>query len=270
MHWFKKILNWCGAAESASNSGTETPQLVIDGVVINVSYKTIKHIHLRIHPPHGEVRVSAPLSTSDHTILKFITEKIDWIKRHQAKIKAHIHPAEPKTPRPPRPKIVSGEHHYFLGERYLLNVIEYSGRSKVILSNDSTINLCVRPGSNKTQRERALQEWYRQKLKHLIPQLLESWEAPLGVKVADWGVKKMKTRWGTCNIGARRIWLNLELAKKPLRCLEYVVVHELVHLLERHHNKRFHAYMDRFMPDWNLHRDELNSGSQSAHDCITT
>ena len=120
------------------------------------------------------------------------------------------------------------------------------------------MQLHVRPGASAAQRERVLQRWYRQQLKELIPPMIEKWEAIIGVKVAAWGVKKMKTKWGSCNSEARRIWLNLELAKKPLQCLEYIVVHEMVHLLQRHHNDRFTALMDELLPNWRLHRDELN------------
>ena len=117
----------------------------------------------------------------------------------------------------------------------------------------------VREGSGQAQRQRVMTEWYRKGLKDVIPELVEKWEDLIGVKVSDWGVKQMKTKWGTCNIEAGRIWLNLELAKKPERCLEYIVVHEMVHLLERHHNEHFVALMDQFMPKWRTHRDELNA-----------
>jgi predicted metal-dependent hydrolase len=116
----------------------------------------------------------------------------------------------------------------------------------------------VRPGSTTEQRERVLLTWYRRELQVLIPPLIEKWTAILGVELAGWGIKRMKTRWGTCNIEARRSWLNLELIKKPAHCLEYIVVHEMVHLLERHHNERFTAHMDRVLPRWRFLRDELN------------
>ena len=124
----------------------------------------------------------------------------------------------------------------------------------------------MRPETSAEQREQVLQRWYREQLKALIPPLLEKWQSVLGVQVADWGIKKMKTKWGACNIDARRIWLNLELAKKPVQCLEYIIVHELVHLLERHHNDRFQKLMDQFMPQWRLHREELNRGPLGYED----
>jgi hypothetical protein len=153
--------------------------------------------------------------------------------------------------------MITGEKHYVQGQRCRLNVIEHGGPATVGLSNNTTIELRVRPGSCREKRGAALNRWYRERLRGQIPQLIVKWEPELGVKVAEWRIKKMKTRWGTCNIDARRIWLNLELAKKPLSCLEYVLVHEMVHLLERYHNDCFRAYMDQVMPQWRLHRREL-------------
>ena len=154
--------------------------------------------------------------------------------------------------------MVSGESHYFLGRRYRLRVTEHSGPSTVRWQNGRSLELVVRPGTVAEQRERLLYSWYRDRLRILATELLEKWQSVLGVQAADWGIRKMKTKWGTCNVDARRIWLNLELAKKPLQCIEYVVVHELVHLLERHHNERFTAHMDEHLPHWQVHRDELN------------
>ncbi len=164
--------------------------------------------------------------------------------------------------------MVRGESHYYLGKRYLLRVIEETGTARIVLRNRSTMELHVQPGANAEQREQVLLRWYRRQLRALIPSLLENWSPRLGVEVAEWGIKKMKTKWGACNIDARRIWLNLELAKKPVLCLEYIVVHEMAHLLERHHNDRFIAIMDKVMPQWRLHRNELN-GAPLAHDTWT-
>lgn len=152
--------------------------------------------------------------------------------------------------------MVNGESHYFLAQRYRLRITEHQGAGKVVLRNKAMIDLHVRPDTSAEHREEVLQQWYREQLKSLIPPLLEKWQPIIGVQAAAWGVKKMKTKWGSCNIDARRIWLNLELAKKPVRCLEYIVVHELVHLLERHHNERFAGLMDTTMPTWRLHRGE--------------
>jgi predicted metal-dependent hydrolase len=152
-----------------------------------------------------------------------------------------------------------GESHYFLGRRYRLRVVEHDGPSRVAVGSASYLELFVRPSAGEEQREMLLQRWYREQLRLLIPPLLEKWEPVLGVKVAEWGIKRMKTRWGSCNTRARRIWLNLELAKKPPQCLEYIVVHEMMHLLERRHNGRFTTLMDEHLPAWRLHRGELSA-----------
>jgi len=161
--------------------------------------------------------------------------------------------------------MVTGETHYFLGCRYRLRVVLHDAPGKVFIRSRSFIDLHVRPGSGSEARARVMQSWYRQQLKTLIPPLLQRWEKRLNIQASDWAIKKMKTKWGTCNADARRIWLNLELAKKPVQCLEYILVHELVHLLERHHNERFISIMNRHLPQWRSHRQLLNS-EPLAHD----
>jgi predicted metal-dependent hydrolase len=153
----------------------------------------------------------------------------------------------------------SGKSHYFWGRRYRLRVVTTPGAQQEVVHRKNTLQLVVRPETDSAQRERVLQRWYRQQLRALIPPLIDKWQASLGVQAADWGIKKMKTKWGARNIEARRIWLNLELAKKPVPCLEYIVAHELVHLLERNHNDRFMALMDKLVPLWRSYRQELNS-----------
>ncbi len=171
--------------------------------------------------------------------------KLSWIKRQQARFEAQ--------PRQSAREMVSGESHYLWGHRYRLRVIQQPGPPRIVLRNKTTLELHVQPEASVERRERLLQQWHRRQLKELIPPLLEKWQRALGVQVADWGIKKMKTKWGACNVAARRIWLNLELAKKPMQCLESLVVHELVHLLERHHNDRFMAIMDKCLPQWRLY-----------------
>jgi len=229
---------------------TEMQQIRIDSLVIDVIRKDIKHMYFAVYPPNGRVRVSAPRRMDDEAIRKAVASKLPWIKRHQAKFEGQ----ERRTPL----EYVSGESHHYQGQRYLLNVIYHKGPPKVALRNNATLDLFVRTGSDAKKRERALMDWYRQQLKRAIPPLITKWEPIIGEDVADWGVKRMKTRWGSCNIKARRIWLNLELVKKPSCCLEYIIVHEMVHLLERLHNDRFVAHMDKFMPDWRRCQDELN------------
>ncbi len=153
---------------------------------------------------------------------------------------------------------MSGESHYFEGRRYRLRVIERAGRPSVRLLNNTIMQLSVPPAADRDTRDAVLQRWYRRQLRDRLPELLAKWEPRVGVDVTEARIKRMKTRWGTCQADARRIWLNLELVKKPASCLEYIVVHEMVHLIERHHNDRFRELMDRIMPRWRVHRDELN------------
>jgi len=224
-------------------------KLRLNNLDIEVVQKKIKNVHLSVYPPHGRVRVSAPESMALDTIRVFVISKLTWIKKQQQKLNAQAREA-------PR-EFVTRESHYFNGKRYLLNVIEDKGAARVELKH-STIELYARPGASREKKSTILDGWYRQQLKQTLPPLIEKWEKKMGVKMNEFGIKKMKTRWGTCNTKARRIWLNLELAKKPAECLEYVVVHEMVHLLERSHNNRFVALMDQFMPKWRSHKDELN------------
>lgn len=179
-----------------------------------------------------------------------IITRLAWIKRQQERFRVQ----ERQTER----EYVSGESHYFQGARYRLNVILQDGPGRVLVRNKQFIDLYVRPDSTVEARRRIMTEWYRAHLKMAILDLIEKWEKGLGVHIEDWGVRKMKTRWGVCNIEARRIWLNLELAKKSPRCVEFIVVHELVHLLERRHNDRFRSLMDHYLPQWQFLRAELN------------
>lgn len=228
---------------------TDTYQMTVGDLLIDVVRKDIKNLHLAVYPPHGRVRIATPLKVDDERIRLFAISKLSWIKKQQAKFQSQVR----QSPR----EFISGESHYFKGHRYLLNVIYHKSSPKVVIRNKTYLDLYVREGSNQAQRERVLTDWNRQQLKQEIPLLLEKWQRIIGVTVNEWGIKKMKTKWGTCNIQAKRIWLNLELIKKPPHCLEYVLVHELVHLLERHHNDKFQAYMSRFMPSWRFYKEEL-------------
>ena len=225
-------------------------QIEISDITIDVVRKNIKNMHLSVYPPSGRVRIAVPLNIDDEAVRLFAISKLAWIKRNPRKFEAH----ERQTPR----AYLERESYYFEGRRYLLKITEHNASAKVELKNKTHIELFVRPNTSSVQRQSLLNEWYRKQLKAQIPPLIAKWEQTIGVTVSDWGVKQMKTKWGTCNISAKRIWLNLELAKKPTRCLEYIVVHEMVHLLERHHNDKFTAYMDQFMPQWRSYRDELN------------
>ena len=225
--------------------------LTVDDTEIRLIKKNIKNLHLSVLPPDGSVRISAPKELNDEAIRLFVVSKLSWIKKQRAKFK--------RQERQPEREFVSGESHYFLGQRYLLNVIYTNKRRQgAAIRNKTYLDLFVRENSGKEQRRKVMREWYRSELKVLIPPLIRKWEPQIGVKVESWGVKLMKTKWGSCNIAAKRIWLNLELAKKNPACLEYIVVHEMVHLLERLHNENFVAYMDKFLPNWRSIKAELN------------
>ena len=225
-------------------------KIKVSGLVVDVVRKNIKNLHLAVYPPTGRVRVAAPLRVSDEAVRLAVITRLGWIKRQQAKFSGQDRQSEREY--------VTGESHYFQGQRYRLNVIYQDSPAHVSIRNNRTIDLFVRDESDTAQRQRVLLTWYRQQLKLMLPPLIKRWERTIGVKVADSGVKHMKTKWGTCNVQAHRVWINLELAKKPVQCLEYILVHEMVHLLERHHNDQFTVLMDRFLPSWRLCRDELN------------
>ena len=221
---------------------------------IEVIKKNIKHLYLRVYPPDGRIRLMCPRSLYNRKIRQFALAKADWIRNQQARCLSR--------PRKLDLEYISGESVYYKGERLVLGVIYHSAAPKVVIEG-TKLNLYVRYGSIREQREQALTNWYRQQLKAELPSAIAKWEKIVGVSINDWGVKKMKTRWGTCNVQARRIWLNLKLIEQPQRCLEYVVVHELVHLLEPTHNARFKAYMNQFMPHWQLYQQELDVLSSS-------
>lgn len=233
-----------------SSKKSEITYLTLSGIEIEIRRKSIKNMNIRVYPSKREVRLSAPYYLRDSQIQNFAASKLPWIKKHLANFKAH----------PPKSELKyhAGEMHFVWGKEVELKVLEWNAAPQVKLQEDGILNLYVRKGSNRQKRCAVLKEWYRAELKREIPKLIEKWEKPMGVSVKEFGVKQMKTRWGTCNIRARRIWLNLELAKKSPECLEYVVVHEMTHLLERLHNKRFHAFMDHFLPEWRKIKKQLN------------
>lgn len=229
---------------------TELHHLTVSGIKVEVVRKDIKNLHLGVYPPNGRVRVATPLVISDEAVRLAVIDKLGWIRRQKAKFA--------EQPRQSQREMVNGESHYFLGKRYRLRVHEQDAPARVAIRGIASLDLFVRPGTTAEQREAVLLRWHREQLKALIPALLEKWQPILGVRVAHWGVKKMKTKWGSCSIDAGRIWINLELAKKPLHCLEYIVVHEMTHLLVRHHDDQFVALMSRVMPQWQVYRAELN------------
>jgi len=225
--------------------------ICVDNVEIELNKKDIKGLYLSVNPPYGAVRLSAPLKMRDEDIMSFIVSKLSWIRKQQERFVA--------LGKTPEQEFISGEYHYYFGKRFILNVIYLDkGPSRVELRNNKYLDLYIKKVNSKEQKEMVLNEWYRKELKDRIPDFIEKWEKEMRVKVNAWGVKKMKSRWGSCNVLDKRIWINLELAKKPLHCLEYIVVHEMAHLLERGHGKRFVAVMDSFLPEWRTIKAELN------------
>ena len=225
-------------------------RIEVRGIPVEIVRKEIKNLHVGVYPPSGRVRVAAPLRLDDEAVRLAIISRLGWIRRKQAEFEGQI--------RQSQREFVTGESHYFEGRRYRLDVIERDAPPTVKQRNNTTLELGVRPNSDREAREAVLHRWYRRHLRNQLPPLVAKWGPKLGVTVGDVRIKKMKTLWGSCNVEAKRIWLNLELAKKPSSCLVYILVHEMVHLLERHHNDRFRELMDNFIPQWRTYRDELN------------
>lgn len=211
--------------------------------------KDIKNIHLSVYPPSGAVRISAPLRMRLDAIRVYAISRLGWIKKQQQKLREQ----ERETQR----NYIDRESHYLWGKRYLLKITEEDATPMVELKHSKMI-LQIRPGTSRDKRMALLDKWYRDRLKDAIPSLIAKWEKLAGVRVKRFYVRRMKTKWGSCNPTAKSIRLNTELAKKPPECLEYIVVHELAHLIEPTHNSRFLALMDRLMPKWSFYRDSLN------------
>jgi predicted metal-dependent hydrolase len=230
---------------------TKSYTLVVSSLRVSVVRKPIKNLHLGVYPPDGRIRVAAPLAVSDSAVRVAVIARLPWIKRQQAAFEHQV--------RESAREMVSGESHYYRGRRYRLMVLESKGSPRVEIRGPKILALYVQPGWTAEDRARLLQRWYRERLRELLPPILEKWQAKLGIELRSWSIKRMKTKWGSCNSAARRIWVNLELVKKPPACLEYVVVHELVHLLARKHDERFLALMDRHLPSWRQYRAELNA-----------
>jgi len=229
----------------------EAHQINVGGLPVDIVRKPIKNLHLGVYPPHGRIRVAAPLAVSDEAVRLAVVTRMGWIKRQRAKFE--------NQSRQSARAYISGESHYFLGQRYRLNLIEGARAGHVHARNSRNLELHVRPGCDQSIRERVFLGWYRQELRSRAAPIIEKYAAVLEIPTPAWGIKRMKTKWGTCNIEARRIWLNLELIKKPPHCLEYVIVHELAHFFERNHSNHFIALMDRLLPQWRILRDELNA-----------
>ena len=224
-------------------------QVKLGDVSVDVVLKDIKNVHLSVHPPTGRVRIAAPSRMSLDTIRVFAVSKIGWIRQQQKKLREQ----ERETPR----EFLERESHYVWGKRYLLSILEADQPPSVELKHSRMI-LSVRPATDRDKRQEIIEAWYRNELKQAAPALIAKWQSHLRVEVERYFVQRMKTKWGSCNPAMRSIRLNTELAKKPRECLEYIVVHEMVHLIERTHNARFVALMDRYLPNWKVCRQVLN------------
>ncbi|GAB2513232.1 M48 family metallopeptidase [Paramicrobacterium agarici] len=236
---------------------TASAYLTIRGLNIDVVRKDIKHIHVGVYPPAGRVRIAAPLSFDDERIRLAVVQRLPWIRRQRKELQS----AERQSLR----EMLTGESHYVWGLRKRLKVVERPGRAHIEVDGDR-LALYVGADATTEQRRTYLDRWYREKLRSALPELISSWEQRLDVTVPRWTIRKMKTKWGSCNRETRNLWFNVELAKKHPDCLEYIVVHELTHYFEGSHGARFAALMDRNLPDWRLRRDELNGSPLAEED----
>lgn len=217
---------------------------------IDLIRKDIKNIHLAVYPPDGRIRLSAPLQTKDQALRLFLISKLSWIRKQQKHFKSQAR----ELPR----EYITGESHYFNGQRYLLQVIERVGKHEIKVKNKTQLELYVNPNTSLENRKLVFDEFYRAYLKEILPALIKKWEHKTGKACKEWQIRKMHTKWGSCLPEKSKIILNLELAKKPLYCLEYIIAHEFVHFFERTHNDNFIHLMDKFMPNWRVIRKELN------------
>ena len=236
----------------------ERHHVEIGGIDVEVVRKDIQNVHLAVYPPDGRVRIAVPVRVSDESARLAVIDRLGWVRRQRA--------AFAKQPRQSIRTMVAGESHYVWGRRARLDVCEGPGRARVTRLSPTRLDLQVPPGTSLERRRAILAEWYRTQLREAVPPLIEYWQSRLGVTVADWRVQRMRTRWGSCTPATGRILVNLELAKKPPECLEFIVVHEMTHLLERGHTPRFRALMDRFLPDWTARRETLNRAPLAHED----
>ena len=249
-----------GAAAAGKLRGAQT--ITISGLHVAVDRKRIKNLHLGVYPPDGRVRVAAPLAVSDAAVRVAVIGKLPWIKRQQAAFTQQARESERE--------FVSGETHHYLGRAYRLEVVvvddEVSpgGRGHIVIRGNKTMLMVVPSGTSVEARGELLTAWYRARLRAMVPKLLAKWEPQLRVKAVHWGIRRMKTKWGSCNPVARRVWLNAELIKKPVVAIEYVLVHELAHLRVRTHDAAFTGLLDTVLPGWRRRRAELNAAPLAA------
>jgi predicted metal-dependent hydrolase len=235
------------------SSAERVDSISMEGFSVTVTRKNVKNLRLRVRLADGEVTATAPLRMSLDTVRTFVASKSDWLARQRSKFLA--------MERDSAMEYASGEIHYFLGIPYRLEVVEQNSPPEVMISDESSLRLSVRPGTSAKGREAVLRAWYAWRLAPLLAPEIARLETVMRVRVADMRFRAMKTRWGTCNVVTKRIWLNTELAKQPMKSILYVLVHEMVHLLERGHNEKFRRHMDEFFPDWKRQKAILNGSS---------
>lgn len=234
---------------------TANAYLTIRGIDIDVIYKDIKNLHIGVYPPLGRVRVAAPNRLDDDQVRLAVIQRLPWIKRQRDKLRS----AERQSER----EMVTGESHHVWGVRRRLKVVERPGRAHFEIDGERLV-LYVPADTTAEKRRHHLDQWYRAQLRQAIPDLITKWEQTLGVTVPKWTIRRMKTKWGSCNRETRHIWFNAELAKKHPDCLEYIVVHEMTHYIERNHGEKFTELMDQRLPDWRTRRDQLNAAPLGA------
>jgi hypothetical protein len=222
--------------------------ITVSGLNIIIERKDIKNLHIGVYPPNGKIRVATPLKLNDEAVRLAVISRLSWIKeQHQNFV---------KQPRQSKREMVKGESHYLFGKRYLLDLI-YGNSKHTISKNHSKLELYIRENTTAENRLKVLENYYRIVLTNEINELIEKWQEIIGIKIESWKIQKMKTKWGSCNIEDKQLILNLELAKVPVECIEYIIVHEIIHLLERHHNDNFKILMDKYLSDWKSRKEQL-------------
>lgn len=221
-----------------------------EGWRVEIVRKKIRHIYFRVNPGRKTVGISVPVRISRSALEKAVSAKSAWLARQMNR---------PVIPGPLSPEMISKDTTWYRGRSYTLTYEERAEPPRVIFSDDAGITVYTRPGANSDKKKAVLDGWYRERLRRDVKKLLDVWESGIGVTAKDFGIRRMKTRWGSCNVRAARIWVNLALIRLDPVFLEYVVVHELIHLLEPKHNKRFYGFMDRFLPDWRSRKTALNT-----------
>lgn len=235
----------------------EARTLSVGGMSIDLVRKSIKNLHLAVYPPDGRVRVAAPWHVSEDAIRLAVATRVAWINRQRRRFLAQD--------RQSKREYISGETHYFLGRAYRLQLHRTGGNFRIRLAGSNKIEFFAPVDADRTDRELALLRWHRRELRKRVELEAAKWSARLGIDFPLIGIKRMRTRWGTSNPSSRRIWLNLELAQKPPRCVSYIVLHELVHFLHRTHGEEFVSTLDALMPNWRSVKNELNELPLAYH-----